>query len=447
MKQGKILVIDDDSYTQTYFENLLSNHNYWFKGVTTGQDGLRVLQHEDIDLTLLDLKLPDTDGINVLKELKKTNPETVVIIITAYATLDYAIQAMKNGAHDFLTKPFDNMEKILVDIKNAINSKKLVNENAWLKESLATLKGNNKFIGKSKKTQAIIEITKKLSFVDSTVLIEGESGTGKEVVAKMIHEQSRGTDAPFLPLNCGALPESLQESLLFGFEKGAFTGAYKTTKGYFEEVSGGTIFLDEIADAPFSLQTKLLRVLQDKQFSRIGSSVKRNTDYRLICASNKNLKSKVLAGEFRDDLYYRIAVVYIFIPPLRERKEDIALLADHFLQKRCEAFGMPAKKFTQEALETLAEYYWEGNVRELENFIENLLIFHEGKMITKEDLPQESVSANRKELCSFNEAKEHFEQEYFKKLLNNAEGNYQKAAMAARIDLSTLYRKIKKLHL
>ncbi len=446
MSQEKVLVIDDDQYTRAFFDNLLKKNNYDVRVAYNGSQGLEMVAQEDFTLVLLDLKLPDMDGIEVLKKLRGIQNKMVVIIISAYGTLDYSIKAMRYGADDFFTKPFENTEKILLNIRNAISKFYLYQENIKLKQTLKRVDQHNRFIGQSKAARQIIEAVNKIAQVDSSVLIEGKSGTGKELIAKMIHEQSNRSEAPFLPLNCGALPETLQESILFGYEKGAFTGAYKTNRGYFEEVEGGTIFLDELGNAPMSLQAKLLRVLEERKLSRVGSMLGIKANFRLLCASNQDLMELTRKGSFRDDLYYRIAVIRIKIPCLRERKEDIVLLANHFIKKHCNYLSQPQKQFTRKALDTLKEHNWDGNVRELDNFIENLVIFHNGSVIDEDHI---SPWLNNIENIPINymESKEHFERDYFLNILSKVNNNIQEAAKISGLDVSTVYRKVSKLNI
>ncbi|NLN07793.1 MAG: sigma-54-dependent Fis family transcriptional regulator [Firmicutes bacterium] len=416
MNKPKVLVIDDDVYVQSFISNVLQGKGFSVTVSSRGSHALSLMQQHHYDLIMLDLKLPDMDGIDVLQKIKTIDADSAVIIITAYGTMEKAVEAMRFGAYDFLNKPFDSMDKVSFSVCNALERKKLKLENTALKKQLQRQNGLTTFIAQSKQMQNILSSISKLAVVDSNVLIEGETGTGKEIIARLIHEQSHRKDKPFLPLNCGAIPENLQESILFGYEKGAFTGAYSQTTGYFEDVCGGTLFLDEIGEASPDLQVKLLRVLQDKKFSRIGSTCLINTDFRLIAATNRDLKALIESNQFREDLYYRIAVIRIYIPPLRERKQDILPLINHFLKLKTGK----TKKISKEALSLLENYTWKGNVRELQNCIENICAFHNSPIIDTQDLPSWITSPQnftQNFELTYRDAKQKFEKEYLENLV------------------------------
>ena len=445
----KILVVDDEKYTRNYFEILLKEAGYTTVSLASGFKAIERCEEDTFDLVLLDIRLPDVDGIEVVKRLKEIDPELSVIMITAYGTVENVIEAMKLGACDFLTKPFEDSNKVLISIKNGLSQRRLQKENIYLKDQLKfQISG---IVGKSPKMQAIFELIRKSASVNSNVLIEGESGTGKELVARAIHQNSTRRNKRFLGINCTALPESLLESTLFGYEKGAFTGAYKTTKGYFEEADGGTLFLDEIGETSLSFQVKLLRVIQDREFMRVGGTKTISINVRLIAASSDNLQKKVDSGSFQLGLYYRLNVINILLPHLRERRDDIPLLVDHFLKKYANIMEIEKKEISFDSLDILVKYRWGGNIRELENVIERAIVFQPERMITVQDLPQyilDEPDENRDEfgygLSNFSEAKERFEKKYVQELLSNTGGNLMQAAAIAKLNPSTIYRKIKR---
>ena len=444
----KILIVDDEKYTRSYFEVLLREAGYTTESVTSGYEAIKRCEEDTFDLVLLDIRMPDADGIEVLKRLKEIDFELSVIMITAYGTLENVIETMKIGACDFLTKPFEDPDRVLISIRNALSQRKLKKENIYLKSQLDFQVSG--IVGKSTRMQAIFELIRKSALVNSNVLIEGESGTGKELVARAIHQNSLRSDKRFLGINCTALPENLLESTLFGYEKGAFTGAYKTTKGYFEEADGGTLFLDEIGDTDLSFQVKLLRVIQDREFIRVGGTRSISTDIRLIAASSDELQKKVDSGSFQLALYYRLNVIRIVLPPLRERKDDIPLLVDHFLKKLSNTIRVDKKDISADALDTLINYRWDGNIRELENVIERAIVFQPETTITVKDLPKYIMEEPKEKsekwfaLSSFEEARAEFEKRYIQELLNKTGGNLNEAATLAELHPSTLYRKIKR---
>ncbi len=443
MKNPKVLVVDDDIYVQNFVRSVLQDRNFTVIVTTHGNHALKLMQRHHFDVIMLDLKLPDMDGIDVLKKIRVINAESVVIIMTAYGTMESAVQAMRFGAYDFLNKPFDSMDKVSLSVSNALERKFLRLENKELKKLLKDRDKSTTIIAKSKAMKDIISSVPKLATVDSNVLIEGETGTGKEIIARLIHGNSHRQHKPFLPLNCGAIPKNLHESILFGYEKGAFTGAYSQTRGYFENACGGTLFFDELGEAPLDLQVKLLRVLQEKNFRRIGSTQLIKADFRLIAATNRDIDALVANKKFREDLFYRIVVIRIRIPPLRERKEDILPLINHFMTiKR----GKPVS-LSKKALEILENYEWKGNVRELENCIENICAFHNGPIIDTQDLPSWLISGKNTDSnldLPYKDAQEGFEKSYLNNLMELHDGNIKKAAAFARVEMSTLYRKLNK---
>lgn len=382
---NRILVIDDEQGMRDFLSIMLKKEGYEVVAAENGEHALKAIQADIYDLVITDVKMPKVDGIEVLRTIKEVSPETVVIVITAFATTDTAVQAMKLGAYDYITKPF-KVDEIKLIIQKALEKHHLRKENILLKREIAARAGFENFIGKSAAMQKVFALIRQVADTKSTVLISGESGTGKELVARAVHYSSMRKDKPFVTVNCGALPETLLESELFGYMKGSFTGATSNKQGLFEAANGGTIFLDEISATTLNLQIKLLRVIQERTFMRVGGTTDIKVDVRVIAASNKDLQAEVAKGAFREDLYYRLNVIPVHLPPLRERKEDIAVLVEHFLNKFT-ASGKEPKKITSDALTLFMNYRWPGNVRELENTIERLVILASGDSIGVEYVP------------------------------------------------------------
>ncbi len=389
---NKILVIDDEQSMRDFLSIMLKKENYDVVAAENGDDALKAVQSEIFDLVISDVKMPTMDGIELLKAVKEVSPETVVIMITAYATADTAVEAMKLGAYDYITKPF-KVEEIKLVIQKALEKGHLRKENILLKRQIESRAGFDKFVGKSTSMQKVFSLIRQVADTRSTVLITGESGTGKELVARAVHFSSARKDKPFVTINCGALPETLLESELFGYMKGAFTGAVANKQGLFEAANGGTIFLDEISATTAALQVKLLRVLQERTFMRVGGTTDIKVDTRVIAASNRDLQEEVAKGVFREDLYYRLNVIPIHLPGLRDRKEDIPMLVDFFLRK-FSGRGKETKTITPEALKLLMSYRWPGNVRELENTIERLMILSTEDTIRGEHVPDSLKNAS-----------------------------------------------------
>lgn len=381
MADEKIIVADDEQSMREFLEIMLTKEGYKVSLASNGEDVLKLIDNDVFDLALLDIRMPRLDGISTLKRIKAISPETIVIMITAYASTDTAIRAMKEGAYDYITKPF-KIDEIKMIIKNALEKSNLQKENILLKKVVKDRFHFNNIIGQSPKMLAIYELLEKVAPTKTNVLITGESGTGKELVAKAIHFNSPRREKPFVTLNCGAIPESLIESELFGHMKGAFTDAIHTKKGLFEIADGGTIFLDEISELPLLMQVKLLRVLQDKEFKRVGGIEDIKVDVRIISATNKDLEEAVREKRFREDLFYRLNVIQIKLPPLRERKEDIPLLVDHFLKKYSKELDKNIYKISPDALRLLLNYDYPGNVRELQNIIERAVALETGNELT-----------------------------------------------------------------
>lgn len=447
-KEEKVLIIDDELFSREYFQKIFEKTNFSVKTASNGSDGLGFFRGFPYDLVILDIRLPDADGIDILKQIKEINPLTPVVIITAYGTVENAVRAMKLGAFDFLMKPFEETEKVLITVKNAIYQGRLERENLLLKSRLKSQSLFSNIIGRSAIMQRIFELIKKASEVESNVLIQGESGTGKELTAHAIHMNSIRKKSVFLALDCGGLPENLLETTLFGYEKGSFTGAFKTTKGYFEEADSGTLFLDEIGEASPSLQIRLLRCLQEKEVIRVGGTKPYPVDVRVIMATNKNLQEEVVKKRFRKDLFYRINVIKIDLPPLRDRREDIPLLANYFIEKYCSSMSKDKKVIHPKALQVLMNHEWPGNVRELQNVIERIVALHTGETITDKDILEHITIFRGEEDYDFldypyDKAKELFEKRYVENLLKKFPKNLNKASLHARVHPATLYRKIK----
>ncbi len=445
-----ILIIDDKDSMRQMLSRTLESEGYEVETAKDGEGGLDKAKEKKYDLILADLKLPKMDGLEVLSSLKDLDPEVAVIMMTAYGTIESAVEAMKQGAFDFLAKPFDT-DHLNVLIKRALENRRLVAENILLREELAHNLGYAEIIGKCEKMKEVSRLIQKVAPSDTTVLLLGESGTGKELFARAIHNLSPRKKASYVAINCAAIPRELLENELFGSEKGAYTGAVARKMGKFEIAEGGTIFLDEVGDLDIALQAKLLRVLQDRTFERLGGTKTISVDVRLIAASNTDLKKAIEKNQFREDLYYRLSVFPITIPPLRERREDIPDLAEYFVKRYCAEMKKPKKNISKEALALLDKYHWPGNVRELENTIERAIILCEGKSILPEHLairiptPNEirlREGAGLKEVGQYAQAEA--ERALIVRILTQVRGNKRKAAQALKIDYTTLFEKIKR---
>jgi two-component system response regulator PilR (NtrC family) len=385
MIKDKILVADDEQSMREFLDIMLKKEGYKVSLASNGEEVSKLVENDLFDLVLLDIRMPKLDGISALKKIKAHTPETTVIMITAYASADTAIKAMKEGAYDYITKPF-KVEEIKLIIKNALEKKNLQKENILLKQAVRDRFHFGNIIGQSPKMVVLYDLLEKVSPTKTNILITGESGTGKELVAKAIHYNSPRKEKPFVTLNCGAIPESLIESELFGHMKGAFTDAIATKKGLFEVADEGTIFLDEISELPLLMQVKLLRVLQDKEFKRVGGTEDIRVDVRIIAATNKELEEAVKEKRFREDLFYRLNVIQIKLPPLRDRREDIQILANHFLKKYSQELSKSISKISPEALQILLNYEYPGNVRELQNIIERAVALEGSSDLTAHNL-------------------------------------------------------------
>ena len=388
-----ILIVDDEKNYLVVLEALLSPEGYEIITADNARSALRLIEESDLDLVLTDMKMPGVSGMELLEQCKKINPEVPVIMMTAYGTIEMAVQAMKKHAFDYITKPFQN-EELKLTIKKALENYRLIKENRRLSEALSEKHKFSNIIGRSKPMLRIYDLIGKVAYSKASVLITGPSGTGKELIAKAIHYESPRKNRPFVSVNCGALTETLLESELFGHEKGAFTGAVALKKGRFELADGGTLFLDEVGEMPPSLQVKLLRVLQEMEFERVGGTRSLRVDVRVLSASNRNLKETVAEGSFREDLFYRLNVIHIEVPPLRERPEDIRLLVNHFIDKYRRTSGEEKIELSPEVWKSFYAYRWPGNVRELENVIERAVVLNSEGVINQRDLPAEFSEEN-----------------------------------------------------
>ncbi len=436
-----ILVVDDEEPFRRLLKKELSRKGYAVEVASDGNEALRLLHDRSFDVILLDVVMPGVDGISLMKKLKEDSGAPAVIVLTGKATVETAVEAMKNGAYDYLTKPY-KLDELVVVIDRAYEFSRLSVKNKLLEQELVRQEAPFAFIGKSKQIQDILALIQKVAPADSPVFIQGESGTGKELVANTVWHFSARKDAPFIALNCATLSENLIESEIFGHEKGAFTSAYQTKHGLVEVADRGTLFLDEIAEMPIGLQAKLLRFLDSGEFRRVGGNKTLTVDVRVIAATNKDLASLIKAGRFREDLYYRLNVINITIPPLRDRRSDIPQLARHFLSTYAKKLSKPIADFTAESLELLSAYRWPGNVRELENVIERAVIVCESDTIGAEDLSIPSYAAVAD--LSVNPSLEEMEKNYIIRVLKETGGNQSKASQLLGIDRKTLYLKLKK---
>lgn len=377
----KILVVDDEQSLRDVLSIMLKRAGYTVTSAMDGEEAIELLNKEIFDLVITDLRMPKIDGMDVLKAVKSVSPETVVLIITAFATADSAVEAMKQGAYDYLTKPFQ-VDEVQLIIRNALERRRLTTENMLLKREMASQSSFAQLVGQSEAMQKVFDVVRKVADSKSNVLIWGESGTGKELVARAIHYNSARGAHPFVAVNCSAVPETLLESELFGHMKGSFTGAISNKAGLFEVANGGTIFLDEIGDTTPAIQVKLLRVIQEREFRRVGGNQDIKVDVRVVAATNKDLENAVAEGSFREDLYYRLDVIPIRLPPLRMRTGDIPLLVNHFLERFSRESGKPKPVIGQEAMHVLLGHEWRGNVRELENLIERIVAFSTEGQVT-----------------------------------------------------------------
>jgi DNA-binding NtrC family response regulator len=447
MSKPNILVVEDEELMRSILRQLLEGEGFHVLTADSAENALAVFSSNDVAVTLTDIKMAGMDGLELLDQIKTIDEEAIVIIMTAYSSVDSAIAALRKGAYDYVTKPFVN-EDLLQTVRNAIQTKELFRENRALRRELNKHYSFSEIIGKSASLQNIFRIVEKIADTNASVLIQGESGTGKELIAKAIHFNSRRAGKPFLAVNCGALPETLLESELFGHTKGSFTGATSDKKGLFRASDGGTLFLDEIGEMPLPLQVKLLRALQEHEVTPVGSASAIKFDARIIAATNKNLEKEVEENRFREDLFYRLNVIEISLPPLRERREDIPLLVKHFIARTAKEQNSVEKLISAEAMSALVNFAWQGNVRELQNAIERSFLLS-GEEIDADSLPPK-IRNNSQNIFEMRDPEgvrptlEEMERRYILEILTSVGEDKTQAANILGIDLSTLYRKLKR---
>jgi two-component system response regulator AtoC len=430
----KILIADDDKNLRMVLKNELADAGFDISEASNGKKTIDMLKKDEYDVLILDLNMPGLNGIDVLKKIKKVDIATETIILTAHATVSTAVEAMKLGAYDFITKPFQ-MDELIVTIEKAFEKKSLIRENLILKSQIKRQSTAQGIITKSPRMLELLETIKKASSADLPILISGESGVGKELIAKTVHSSSNRPDGPFIPINCGAIPETMLESELFGHEKGAFTGAHAQKLGLLEIANRGTLFLDEIAELTTQLQGKLLRAIETGTFFRVGGVREISVDVRFVSATNKDIKKEVEAGTFRSDLYYRISALTFHIPPLKERREDIPLLVEHIISKNT---NFKDKKISKKAIKVLSEYEWPGNVRELQNIMHRALFLATRAVIEPADLPFDMISTYKMSGARL----EDIEREHILRVLKEAGGQRGRAAEILDVNPKTLYRKL-----
>jgi DNA-binding NtrC family response regulator len=452
MSPAHVLIIDDEMAIRESLQTLLELEDYIVTQADTAEQGLSLLAANTYDLVMLDISLPDRNGLDVLEEIRERDASTPIIMITAHGTVDNAIRAMQNGASNFIAKPWDN-EKLLADVSAAVARRRVEEENEQLKRALKQRYSFSNIVGKSDRMLKVFDLVAQVAPSRSTILIQGESGTGKELIAKAVHAISPRKDRPFVPVNTGSMPGDLLESTLFGHVKGAFTSAIASKKGLFEVADRGTIFLDEIGSMGLDTQAKILRVLQDRKFMHLGGVTEIQADVRIIAATNEDLKQLVKEGRFREDLFYRLNVITIDLPALRDRKEDIPLLVTHFLQRFCNENGKPNLTMNPEALRPLMDYGWPGNVRELENVVERAVVLSSGNAISVDLIPDHIVGRapitsilEGREDASLFDIMEECERRIIVDMLEKCNWNQTDAAERFRVPLSTLNQKIKRLN-
>ncbi len=443
MRAARILVVDDEAVVRKSLGGWLREEGYEVGAAASGKEALEALANEEWDIFLVDIKMPGMDGLELQRRIGGTHPEAAVIIMTAYASVDTAVEAMKQGAYDYIVKPFEP-EALENLVRKAAERKQLLDENVQLRKKIDEMSPFHGIVGESPAIRRVLEEVRMVAESDTTVLIRGESGTGKELIARAIHACSPRRYLPIVAVSCGALAEGVLESELFGHEKGAFTGAQYRRKGKFEMADGGTLFLDEVGDISLKTQVDLLRVLEEKKVCRVGGNKMVPVDFRLIAATNKNLETMVGEGTFREDFYYRLNVFSITVPPLRERQDDIPLLAEHFLRKFAQSMNKPVKQISPQALRLLSSHEWPGNIRELQNAMERAVLVCRSDTIEAQDFPLRSSDAPRtldeKSLSAV-------EREHVNAVLEEAEWNISRSARLLGIDRVTLYNKIKKYKL
>jgi len=452
-RKGVVLVIDDEEEIRESIEMLLTSEGLTVETAASGEEGLKKIEDNLYDAVLLDLMLPGKSGMEIQKDIKRIDPTLPVLIITAIGALETAVTAIKEGSFDYITKPWNN-EKLVVIVRNAIKQRQLMSENLQLRRALKERFGYSNIIGKSEKILKVLDLVTQVAASRSTILVQGESGTGKELIAKAIHLKSQRADKAFVPVNSGSMPVDLLESTLFGHLRGAFTSAIASKKGLFEVADQGTIFFDEIGTISMETQAKLLRVIQEREFMHLGGTDTIKVDVRIIAATNVDLKKLVDEGRFREDLYYRLNVINIQLPPLRERKEDIPALVEFFTKKYCDENGKPVYRFSSEALKVLMDYHWPGNVRELENVVERAVVLSQDEIIGRDLLPEAVISPSLRfaTMSSFPMTKDTslfeiidaFERRVIIEMLEQTGWSQTDAADNFKIPLSTLNQKIKR---
>lgn len=447
-RRKRILLIDNDEAVCRMVETILLDRDYAVSAYTRSLDAMTEFAPDNYDLVITDIKMPVINGLDVLQKVKQQDPAVPVIMITAHATVDLSIQALRKGAYDMLTKPFEP-EELLSRIRNALRQTELIKENRELKEELAAWQGS--IVGNSPHLLNILETARKVAIRDIPVLISGESGTGKELVARAIRHYSKRREGKFVAINCGAIPETLLESELFGHRKGAFTGADRDHKGLIETADGGTLFLDEVGTLPLNVQKTLLRFLQEQEFYRVGDTTPLKVDVRVLSATNLDLQAAVQSGSFREDLYYRLNVVHLRLPPLRERHSDIPLLVAHFIKEQNKRFGTQVKGFSRAAMEAMVGYDWPGNIRQLSNVVQAAMAIDCSDYIGLDvvaqliELPEKSTAPDRDGgEGDYASALTRFEIEYLNRLLQASGGNIEEVAHQSGMNVATVYRKIKK---
>ena len=457
MAEGRILIVDDEAEVRESLETLLGLEGFEALSAESAEAGLQLLGRRAFDLVLLDVALPGRSGLQALEEIRRLDPNLPVLMITAYGSVENAVAAMRAGARNYLTKPWDN-EKLVLEIRNTVSARRLEAENVQLRRALKQRYSLPNIVGKGEPMLKLLDLVEQIAPSRSTVLLSGESGTGKELIAKAIHAQSPRADRPFVPVNTGSMPVDLLESLLFGHVKGAFTSAVASKKGFFEVADRGTLFFDEIGTIGLETQAKLLRVIQEREFTPLGSTELVKVDVRIIAATNADLHRLVAEAKFREDLYYRLNVISLPLPPLRERKEDIPLLVDHFLKKYCEENQKPLRRFSTAAMRHLMDYHWPGNVRELENAVERAVVLSREPLVDPLLLPESlreragkgsgllSVVEERPGASLF-EILDECERRVIVDMLEKTNWSQTEAAERFQIPLSTLNQKIKRLNI
>jgi two-component system response regulator PilR (NtrC family) len=444
-----ILIVDDEDIIRESLSFVLTKEGYDVKEAPNGKAAIEMLKTSDFDLVLTDLEMPEMKGIELLEHVAHTYAETLVMIITAYGSIDTAIAALRKGAVDYILKPVE-FDELLVKVRRLLASRRLTIENKLLRSELNWQYDFTKMVGQSAAMHRVFDTIKKVAATDGTVLIYGKSGTGKELVARAIHYNSRRNGKPFIAVNCGAIVENLFESELFGHKRGSFTGANADQEGFFKAAEGGSIFLDEVSEIPLHLQVKLLRAIEQKEVTPVGSAVPHMIDVRIIASTNKNLTKEVEAGRYREDLFYRLNIVELKLPTLSERPDDIPLLVEHFVSKYALEMNKDVRGVDNEVMKSLTAHSWKGEIRELENVIERAVIFAEGTLITKNELPG-FIEQKQDSLYSFDgrrsmkEAVDEFERQYISHVLRTNQFNKEATARALKISLSSLYRKIEEL--